>query len=285
MTSPLRSDAAWDPVAVERRSTTAVCCAMLYGDPLIELLIGDSFHPGGVATTERLLLAAKLAPGSRVLDAGCGLGASARLAAREFGLRVDACDVSADAISRAERLAAIEDARVRFQQTSLLELPYRDGSFDAVLAECVLSTSDKGAALTEIRRVLVPGGVLLLSDMTTRDPSAPLPEPLASVLCLGQAWQPDELERSLPAAGFQIERCWDETSALVGLLDSLEARYRLLRSLSGDDALGMQIRQLAERLSVILPDAASDARVVFELARQSVADNRVGYAALMARAV
>ena len=106
--------------------------------------------------------------------------------------------MSADAITRAERLAAIEDARVRYRQASLPDLPYRDGAFDAVLVECVLSTTDREEALAETRRVLGSGGVLSLSDVTTQDGAAALPEPLATVLCLSQAWRPGELERLLP---------------------------------------------------------------------------------------
>ena len=289
MTTLERSKPARDPSTAEARSpgagtVGAACCAALYGDPLIELLVGDSLHPGGLTTTRRLLSAARLAPGSRLLDAGCGLGASARLADRDFGLRLDACDVSTDAIARAERLSEIEGARVRYRQASLLELPYRDGAFDAVLVECVLSTTDKEKAIAEARRVLAPGGVLLLSDVTTRDGAAALPEPLATLLCLSQAWRPGELERLLPAAGIPLEQRWDETAALPAFLDRLEARSRLLRSMARDDELGVHIRRLAERLSAIIPDGERRLPDLLEDIRRKIDQGEIGYVAVVARA-
>ena len=218
-------------------------------------------------------------PGSRRADA-----AWVRAPAREFGLRVEACDVSADAITRAERLATIEDARVRYRQASLPDLPNRDGAFDAVLVECVLSTTDREEALAETRRVLGSGGVLSLSDVTTQDGAAALFEPLATVLCLSQAWRPGELERLLPAAGFRIEQRWDETVALLTFLDHLEARSRLLHSMSADDALGVHIRRLAERLSAIIPDGERGVPALLEDTCRRIDQGEIGYVAVVTRA-
>jgi cyclopropane fatty-acyl-phospholipid synthase-like methyltransferase len=47
-----------------------------------------------------------LAPASRVLDVGCGLGGSAFLMARDFGLYVDAIDLSRNMLALAERKLA-----------------------------------------------------------------------------------------------------------------------------------------------------------------------------------
>jgi cyclopropane fatty-acyl-phospholipid synthase-like methyltransferase len=77
------------------------CCSTLYANPLAEMLVGDSLHPGGPASTRELLRAGGLAPSDRLLDAGCGLGASSRLAAEEFCLAVDGVDGSAEVIALA----------------------------------------------------------------------------------------------------------------------------------------------------------------------------------------
>ncbi len=139
-------------------STIESCCAAVYGHPLVELICGQSLHPGGLATTRRLLAEARLPPGARLLDAGCGLGASARLGALEFGLSMDGCDVSAAALRRATTLGRDAGAAVRLTKASLLGLPYGDGTFAGVLAECVLSTTSKEGALNELRRVTAGGG-------------------------------------------------------------------------------------------------------------------------------
>lgn len=259
----------------------ATCCAVAYGDPLVELLVGESIHPGGLSTTRTLLTAAGLVPGRRLLDAGCGLGASARLAAAAFGLHVDACDVSETAIERARRLSADHGDRVRFVVGSVLALPYRESAFDAVLVECVLSATDRARALREIRRVLKPDGRLLGSDMTIARP-VDWPEPLATVLCLWGAWRPGELGAALGRAGFAIERQWDETPALSTFLDRIESRWALLRSLTGDATVGAEVRRYTARLGLELPGPLVP-ETVFAAARAAVAAGGVGYRAWIAR--
>jgi hypothetical protein len=257
-------------------SAVEACCASLYGHPVVELIAGQSFHPGGLGSTRRLLEAADLPAGTRILDGGCGLGASARLAALEFRLAVDACDVSGAAIGRARALANAAGAAIEFVEASVLELPYEDGRFGGVLAECVLSTTSKGAALAELRRVTAPGGALLVTDVTVSDAVA-VPGLLAEVLCLTGAWRPGELEDVVATSGFEIVRAWDETAGIAALLDRAEARIGLLAALSRDlPALGPTWGPAS--------GASSIARM-FGDARRLLAGGRIGYRALVARAV
>ena len=264
-------------------ATEVACCAVLYGEPLIELLVGESFHPGGRAASRRLLTAARLSPGHRVLDAGCGLGTTARLAALEFALAVDACDVSGEAIRRATTLADDAGAAIGFARASLLELPYADGTFAGVLAECVLSTTSKSVALREMRRVIMPGGMLLVSDVVSSGHFT-APEPLGSVLCLTHAWRPGELEDEIASAGFAVERTWDETTGLADLIERLEVRGTLLQTIardaSGSGGLAPPFTDLVARLG----DVGRLASLLDE-ARRSVHEGRLRYIGLAARAV
>jgi 2-polyprenyl-3-methyl-5-hydroxy-6-metoxy-1,4-benzoquinol methylase len=105
-------------------------------------------------------------PDSTILDVGCGVGAhSIRLARR--GFRVIGCDF-ADAVlevgrSRA-RQSGLED-RVTFLQKDILELSFPSESFEYVLCWGVLMhIPDVERALTQLARVLKPGGVLILSE-------------------------------------------------------------------------------------------------------------------------
>lgn len=263
-------------------SAVEACCANLYGHPLVELIAGQSFHPGGLVSTRWLLDAARLPPNARILDAGCGLGASARLAALEFGLVVDACDVSGAAIRRARTLAESAGAAIHFVEASLLHLPYQDGQFAGVLAECVLSTTSKRSALAELRRVTATGGALLVTDVTATE-ALVAPEPLAEVLCLTGAWRPGELENLVTSSGFEIVRASDETASISALLDRLEARIGLLTTLARDLATS---EPLAE--GIWGPTSIADPRRIaaaFHDGRRLVADGRIGYRAVVARAM
>lgn len=263
-------------------SAIEACCANLYGHPLVELIAGQSFHPGGLASTRRLLDAAGFPSGSRILDAGCGLGGSARLAASEFGLVVDACDVSGAAIRRAKALADGAGAGVQFVEASVLGLPYRDGRFAGVLAECVLSTTTKRPALAELRRVTASGGTLLVTDVTAKE-DVVAAGPLADVLCLTGAWQPGELEEIATLSGFEIVNAWDDTASISELLDRLEARIGLLTTLTRVLA---NTEPLAERMwgQISIADPRRIA-AAFHDARRLVSDGRIGYRAVLARAV
>lgn len=99
--------------------------------------------------------------GRRILDAGCGSGPLAA-ALRERGATVSGFDRSA-AMLRLARRRLGEDADLVV--ADLAEpLPYADGAFDDVVASLVLHyLEDWTAPLAELRRVLVPGGRLIVS--------------------------------------------------------------------------------------------------------------------------
>ncbi len=57
-------------------SSPAACCSVVYDHPLAQWVVGDSLHPGGLELTEELAQLTGIGIDSRVLDAGCGRGAS-----------------------------------------------------------------------------------------------------------------------------------------------------------------------------------------------------------------
>lgn len=104
----------------------------------------------------------------RILDAGCGNGRYLRflLCAAEPQAVLDGCDVSLGMLRRARQ--RLRSRRPLLVAAALQQLPYRDHSFDAVVCGWVLEhLPDLTAGLLELRRVLRPGGKLLL--LTTED--------------------------------------------------------------------------------------------------------------------
>lgn len=101
--------------------------------------------------------------GGRILDVGCGHGASYRLFDRA-AVEYDGLDASAELIADARRRHP--DHLATFRVGSPLALPYDDLTFDVVLLRLPtfsLAASKRRRALAEARRVLRPGGYLLLA--------------------------------------------------------------------------------------------------------------------------
>ncbi len=100
-----------------------------------------------------VLSLAGLSPGLRVLDAGCGNGEYLHALA---GHRVQAagCDLSMGMLRSTGHRSLLN--------ADIAALPFRDGTFDVVLAVHMLyHVPDRHAAVRELRRVLAPGGVFI----------------------------------------------------------------------------------------------------------------------------
>lgn len=166
---------------------------------LLQLAWGDNFHIGywdgpddtssiEEATdrlTDELTSRLRLGPGDRVLDAGCGVGKPAVRLASATGATVLGISVSTEQVEEATaraRTAGVSE-RVSFQYADAMDLPFEDGSFDAVLALESIMHMDRTAALREISRVLRPGGRLALTDLT----------PPAGVDAAGASEQPGDI--------------------------------------------------------------------------------------------
>lgn len=108
-----------------------------------------------------------LAPGSRVLDAGCGVGNVARALAGRHGLDVTGIDVLEFNLREAARRTARAGLgeRTRFQQGDYHRLDFPDASFDGVYTmETFVHAADPEAVLGEFHRVLRPGGRLVMFE-------------------------------------------------------------------------------------------------------------------------
>jgi SAM-dependent methyltransferase len=130
--------------------------------------------PGSDDTTRRLLSIAAPPPGARALDVGCGPGRSTLVLAAD-GLRVTAVDLHQpflDELTAAAAARGLAD-RVDAAHVDMAALPYPDGAFDLIWAEGSAYVLGFRTALTQWRRLLKPGGVLVLTEaeLTTLQPA------------------------------------------------------------------------------------------------------------------
>ncbi|MCP9463864.1 MAG: methyltransferase domain-containing protein [Nitrospira sp.] len=121
----------------------------------------------------RLVGDARLRPGLKVLDLGSGTGYPALLAAQTVGAsgRVIGVDLAEQMVAAAERKAKrLGLTNITFQQGDVTTLPFEDCSFDAVISRfCLMFLPDVPKALSEIRRVLKPGGWMAVAVWSAPD--------------------------------------------------------------------------------------------------------------------
>jgi ubiquinone/menaquinone biosynthesis C-methylase UbiE len=132
--------------------------AELYED----ILVPTVFRPWATY----LLELADLRQGERVLDVACGTGIVARLAAGQVGMagEVTGLDLNAGMLRVARSLPSPPGAPVTWVEGSALAMPLPDASFDVVLCQQGFQFfPDQAAGLQEPKRVLVPGGRVLLA--------------------------------------------------------------------------------------------------------------------------
>lgn len=121
------------------------------------------------AMREQTLELAGLRPGERVLEVGCGTGEVAQRARVRVGPhgQVSGVDPSAQMIDVARNKAARAGLDIDYGIGAIEALPYPDASFDVVLSSLMmhhLPGDLKSTGLVEVRRVLKPGGRLLIVD-------------------------------------------------------------------------------------------------------------------------
>lgn len=111
--------------------------------------------------------------GETVLDLGCGAGLDSLLAARRVGPegRVIGIDMTPDMVRKAsENGQKLGVENVEFRQGSAEQLSLGNTSVDIVLSNGVINLCpDKGRVVSEIYRVLRPGGRLYVADITLED--------------------------------------------------------------------------------------------------------------------
>lgn len=201
----------------------------------------DAFHIRGRAATVELAKLASLEPGLRVLDVGCGLGGSARYLAAEYHCRVTGVDLTQEYVDAANALAEIVGLKdsVEFRQSSALEMPFADGSFDVVWTEHVqMNIADKRAFYAETARVLAPRGRLVFHDIFQGEGGAlHFPVPWAEDDSINFLAAPDEARRILEALGFSILHWEDQSGESLAWFEAANRKAKP----SGPAPLGLQL--------------------------------------------
>jgi SAM-dependent methyltransferase len=164
---------------------------------------------------ESLAEAADIRADERVLDVAAGNGNATLAAARRFA-RVTSTDYVPALLDRGRERARAEGLAVRFQEADVEELPFPDGSFDAVLSTFgAMFAPDQARTAREMMRVLRPGGRLGMANWTPDGFIGRLFKVIGSHVA--------------PPAGLKSPALWGSEAHLAELFGSSAAQIRCER--------------------------------------------------------
>lgn len=176
----------------------------------------DQFHFGGLAATAAFAGIVGIVEGSRVLDAGSGLGGPSRFLAETYHCQVSGVDLAPDYVAIAELLArrAGLAARVDYSVGDLTRLAFDSASFDLVWTQhVVMNIRDRAGLYSEFRRVLKPSGKFAFYDVIAGDGGAPpiYPVPWAETTQTSTLLTEAQTGAALEKAGLKLVR-WDDVT-------------------------------------------------------------------------
>jgi tocopherol O-methyltransferase len=238
--------------------------------PFYRLLWGSHIHHGlwegsespeqaQQQLTERLCTEAAIAPGSRVLDVGCGMGASSLYLAREKGCRIHGLTVS-----RVQWLWATfaawqhqQGPNARFQCSDVERVRLPASSFDVVWSiECTEHLFDKAAFFRRAADWLMPGGrAAICAWLAGDEPHSPKASEHIQAVCEGflcpSLGSTAEYRSWMEQAGLEITACHDWTAKISQTWEICERRLKR----TGVDLLarcaGQNMTRFVERFRTI----------------------------------
>lgn len=177
---------------------------------------GETLRPGGFKLTEQAVDFCALTKQTRILDLGCGMGATASYLYQNYGMKLVGIDPS-------DKLLGIAKAKnpfATFVKGTGDVLPFEDAHFECVLAECTMSLMhDVPRTLQEVYRVLKQEGWFVINDVYAKNPESLSEMDTFSVTsCMRGMHDLLSLQEQLVMTGFHVMLLEDCSSLLKELM-------------------------------------------------------------------
>ena len=221
-----------------------------------DLALLEDFHTLGRIATAQLADLAGITPGDQVLDAGSGIGGTARYRAERSRCHVVAVDLTQEYCQTARwlnQLVGLDD-RITVRQADVTDLPFEDAAFTLMFSQHVqMNVANKTLLYQEARRVLADGGQLATWDIVAVEDGEPdFPVPWADRPEYSHLTTSDRLRAAIETSGFEIEQWNDLTGQAAAIMQTL---LGLPPSPIGLQAFVPDFESKANNLTAALADA------------------------------
>jgi SAM-dependent methyltransferase len=183
----------------------------------------EDFHTMGRIATGQLAELAAIEHGDEVLDAGSGVGGTARYIADRFACGVTTVDLTEEYCRTSRWLNHLVglDGFISVHHGDVTDLPFPSASFTVVMSQHVqMNVADKTSLYEEARRVLRPRGRLAIWDIIAGVPGQlDFPLPWADQPALSHLASGDELRATIEDAGFAVTHWSDRTEEAVTIME------------------------------------------------------------------
>jgi sarcosine/dimethylglycine N-methyltransferase len=190
-----------------------------------DLALLEDFHTMGRIATAQLADLVEITPDDEVLDAGSGIGGTARYLAERCRCHVVAVDLTEEYCDTARWLNQLTglDDRISVRQADVTDLPFEDAAFTLMFSQHVqMNVADKALLYEEARRVLVDGGRLAVWDIVAGEDGQPdFPVPWADRPEYSHLTTSDGLRTAIRTQGFEIEQWNDLTDQAASMMQTL----------------------------------------------------------------
>jgi SAM-dependent methyltransferase len=190
-----------------------------------DLALLEDFHTMGRIATAQLAGLVEITPDDEVLDAGSGIGGTARFLAERSRCHVVAVDLTEEYCATARwlnQLVGLDD-RISVRRGDVTDLPFGNATFTLMVSQHVqMNVADKARLYEEARRVLAGGGQLATWDIVAGDYGEPdFPLPWADRPEYSHLTTSDRLRTAIETAGFEIEHWNDLTGQAAAMMQTL----------------------------------------------------------------